>query len=98
MPSFSRNLEQALHKALALANERHHEYATLEHLLLALIDDLTTLEMVEDEEFSPAPDKIDLADECYVVDPDGYIGDCTRAEIEYAIKAKKPIYYLSRGD
>ncbi|WP_271077754.1 sensor histidine kinase [Aurantiacibacter sp. MUD61] len=32
-----------------------------EHLL-ALIDDLTTLEMVEDEEFSPAPDNIDLAD------------------------------------
>ncbi len=32
-----------------------------EHLL-ALIDDLTTLEMVEDEEFSPAPDHIDLAD------------------------------------
>jgi len=32
-----------------------------EHLL-ALIDDLTTLEMVEDEEFSPAPDQIDLAD------------------------------------
>ncbi|PSC03017.1 ATP-dependent Clp protease ATP-binding subunit ClpA [Alsobacter soli] len=39
MPSFSRNLEQALHRALALANERHHEYATLEHLLLALVDD-----------------------------------------------------------
>src|SRR4051795_4019418 len=39
MPSFSRNLEQSLHRALALANERHHEYATLEHLLLALIDD-----------------------------------------------------------
>ncbi|ESR23579.1 ATP-dependent Clp protease ATP-binding subunit ClpA [Lutibaculum baratangense] len=39
MPSFSRSLEQALHRALALANERHHEYATLEHLLLALIDD-----------------------------------------------------------
>jgi len=39
MPSFSRNLEQALHKALAIANERHHEYATLEHLLLALVDD-----------------------------------------------------------
>jgi ATP-dependent Clp protease ATP-binding subunit ClpA len=39
MPSFSRNLEQALHKALAFANERHHEYATLEHLLLALVDD-----------------------------------------------------------
>ena len=32
-----------------------------EHLL-ALIDDLTTLEMVEDEDFAPAPDQIDLAD------------------------------------
>ena len=39
MPSFSRSLEQALHRALALANERRHEYATLEHLLLALVDD-----------------------------------------------------------
>src|ERR1700741_1430330 len=39
MPTFSRNLEQSLHRALALANERHHEYATLEHLLLALLDD-----------------------------------------------------------
>ena len=39
MPSFSQNLEQALHKALEYANERHHEYATLEHLLLGLIDD-----------------------------------------------------------
>ncbi|MHB2207049.1 ATP-dependent Clp protease ATP-binding subunit ClpA [Methylobacterium sp. CM6257] len=39
MPSFSRSLEQALHRALALAGERRHEYATLEHLLLALVDD-----------------------------------------------------------
>jgi ATP-dependent Clp protease ATP-binding subunit ClpA len=39
LPSFSRSLEQALHRALAFANERHHEYATLEHLLLALVDD-----------------------------------------------------------
>ncbi|MEM7424946.1 MAG: ATP-dependent Clp protease ATP-binding subunit ClpA [Pseudomonadota bacterium] len=39
MPSFSRSLEEALHRALALANERSQEYATLEHLLLALIDD-----------------------------------------------------------
>jgi ATP-dependent Clp protease ATP-binding subunit ClpA len=39
MPSFSRSLEQALHRALALANERRHEYATLEHLLLSLVDD-----------------------------------------------------------
>jgi hypothetical protein len=38
-PSFSRGLEQTLHRALAEANAREHEYATLEHLLLALIDD-----------------------------------------------------------
>ena len=36
---FLPSLEKALHQALALANERHQEYATLEHLLLALIDD-----------------------------------------------------------
>ena len=35
----SRNLEQTLHNALSIANERQHEYATLEHLLLALTED-----------------------------------------------------------
>src|SRR5579883_640646 len=35
----SRNLEQTLHRALAEANSRRHEYATLEHLLLALTED-----------------------------------------------------------
>jgi ATP-dependent Clp protease ATP-binding subunit ClpA len=39
MPSLSRSLEQALHRAIKLASDRHHEYATLEHLLLALADD-----------------------------------------------------------
>ncbi|PTQ67549.1 ATP-dependent Clp protease ATP-binding subunit ClpA [Celeribacter persicus] len=39
MPSFSNTLEQAIHAALALANARRHELATLEHLLLALIDE-----------------------------------------------------------
>ncbi len=39
MPTFSRSLEKALHRALALANEHSHEHATLEHLLLALISD-----------------------------------------------------------
>ena len=39
MPTFSRSLEQSLHRTLALANERHHKYATLEHLLLVLVDD-----------------------------------------------------------
>jgi ATP-dependent Clp protease ATP-binding subunit ClpA len=35
----SANLEQTLHRALSYANERRHEYATLEHLLLALTED-----------------------------------------------------------
>ncbi len=39
MPSFSNTLEQAIHTALAIANDRKHELATLEHLLLALIDE-----------------------------------------------------------
>ncbi len=39
MPSFSSTLEQAIHGALALANTRRHELATLEHLLLALLDE-----------------------------------------------------------
>jgi ATP-dependent Clp protease ATP-binding subunit ClpA len=39
VPSFSNSLEDSLHRAIEYANERHHEYATLEHLLLSLIDD-----------------------------------------------------------
>src|ERR1700691_637608 len=39
MPPLSRSLETALHHAIKLASDRHHEYATLEHLLLALLDD-----------------------------------------------------------
>lgn len=39
MPSFAQSLEKTLHAALTHASERAHEYATLEHLLLALIDD-----------------------------------------------------------
>ncbi|MEM9278041.1 MAG: ATP-dependent Clp protease ATP-binding subunit ClpA [Pseudomonadota bacterium] len=39
MPSFTNSLEKALHKALTYANDRSQEYATLEHLLLALVDD-----------------------------------------------------------
>ena len=35
----SRNLEKSLHRALSHANERNHEYATLEHLLMALTED-----------------------------------------------------------
>ena len=39
MPSFSRALEESLHRAVAYATQRKHEYATPEHLLLSLIDD-----------------------------------------------------------
>lgn len=47
MPTFSRSLEKALHRALAGANERSHEYATLEHLLLALMDDEDALGVMQ---------------------------------------------------
>ncbi|HLS59067.1 MAG TPA: ATP-dependent Clp protease ATP-binding subunit ClpA [Paracoccaceae bacterium] len=39
MPSFTSTLEAAIHAALAQANARKHELATLEHLLLALLDE-----------------------------------------------------------
>ncbi|MGB0412421.1 MAG: ATP-dependent Clp protease ATP-binding subunit ClpA [Pikeienuella sp.] len=39
MPSFTKSLEEAIHRAIALANERRHELATLEHLLLSLVDE-----------------------------------------------------------
>ncbi len=42
----SQNLKQTLHRALMLAGERQHEYATLEHLLLALIDDEDALKVL----------------------------------------------------
>ena len=40
MPSFSPTLERSLHRALTAATERKHEYATLEHLLLSLCEDV----------------------------------------------------------
>lgn len=39
MPSLSPHLEESLRRALNIATEREHEFATLEHLLLSLIDD-----------------------------------------------------------
>lgn len=38
--------------------------------------------------------KIDLADEIYVITVNGYIGESTRGEIEYAHATGKPVYYL----
>ena len=38
--------------------------------------------------------KIDLADEIFVINVDGYIGDSTRLEIQYAIDTGKEVHYL----
>jgi ATP-dependent Clp protease ATP-binding subunit ClpA len=46
MPSFAQSLEKTLHAALANASDRSHEYATLEHLLLALIDDVDAAQVM----------------------------------------------------
>ncbi|MCH2250169.1 MAG: ATP-dependent Clp protease ATP-binding subunit ClpA [Cognatishimia sp.] len=47
MPSFSTTLEKAIHAALAQANERKHEFATLEHLLFALLDEPDALRVMQ---------------------------------------------------
>lgn len=46
MPSLTPSLENALERALTAAGERQHEYATLEHLLLALTDDEDAIEVM----------------------------------------------------
>ena len=38
--------------------------------------------------------KIDMADEIFVINVGGYIGDSTRSEIDYAIEHGKKIRYL----
>ena len=47
MPMLSRTLEKSLRRALALANARQHEYATLEHLLMALTEDQDTVAVLK---------------------------------------------------
>lgn len=46
MPSFAQSLEKTLHNALQNASDRAHEYATLEHLLLALVEDADAAEVM----------------------------------------------------
>ena len=41
--------------------------------------------------------KIDMADEIYVINVGGYIGDSTRSEIEYANKTGKKVNYLEEN-
>lgn len=38
--------------------------------------------------------KIDIADEVFIINKDGYIGESTRSEIEYALKIGKPVKYM----
>lgn len=42
--------------------------------------------------------KIDISDEIFVIDVNGYIGDSTRKEIKYAEKKGKVIRYYSNGE
>ena len=43
----SPDLEETLRRALSIAGERSHEFATLEHLLLALVDDEDAIEVLK---------------------------------------------------
>ena len=38
--------------------------------------------------------KIDMADEIFVINKNGYIGSSTKSEIEYAIQTGKPVNYM----
>ena len=40
--------------------------------------------------------KIDMADEIFVINVGGYIGESTKSEIEYAIKNNKKVNYLEK--
>ncbi|MGG3562146.1 hypothetical protein ABES03_11140 [Neobacillus rhizosphaerae] len=42
--------------------------------------------------------KMDLADEIFIIDVNGYIGSSTRKEIEYATNAGKPVRYYSQSE
>ena len=53
-----------------------------------------TKEMLDDMHLR----KIELADEIFVINVGGYIGESTRREIEYAENTGKKIYYLEKPD
>ena len=53
-----------------------------------------TKEMLDDMHLR----KIDLADEIFVINVGGYIGESTRREIEYAEDTGKNINYLEKPD
>ena len=53
-----------------------------------------TKEMLDDMHLRKIDRKIDMADEIYVINVDGYIGSSTRNEIEYAKRIGKTVLYL----
>ena len=41
--------------------------------------------------------KIDMADEIFVINVGGYVGESTKSEIEYAIRTGKAVHYLEEN-
>ncbi len=62
MASFSNNLESSFRRALDIANDRSHEYATLEHLMLSLTEDPDALEVLNACKVDPATLRISLVE------------------------------------
>jgi ATP-dependent Clp protease ATP-binding subunit ClpA len=60
-PAISVELELTLNRALSLANERYHEYATLEHLLLALTNDAVASAVMKDCKIDLGALKVNVA-------------------------------------
>ena len=60
-----------------------------EKLLMTMTNSESVLEMLRDIHKK----KIDMADEIYVINVDGYIGENTQSEIEYAISKGKKVKY-----
>ena len=60
MASFSPVLEETIHRALTLASDRKHELATLEHLLLALLDDKDAAAVITACDIDIAPLRADV--------------------------------------
>ena len=60
MASFSPVLEETIHRALTLASDRKHELATLEHLLLALLDDKDAAAVITACDVDIAPLRADV--------------------------------------
>jgi ATP-dependent Clp protease ATP-binding subunit ClpA len=60
MASFSSILEETIHRALTLATDRKHELATLEHLLLALLEDKDAIAVITacDVDIEPLKDDV----------------------------------------